>query len=84
MNENRLKINVQKTELIFLGSKQQLKKCETSDIRVIDHKVERSKVTKYLGSWLDENLSFMKHVTMKCKAHPQNQEYTFISGQIHL
>ena len=68
MNENRLKMNVQKTELIFLGSKQQLKKCETSDIRVIDDKVERSKVTKYLGSWLDENLSFAKHVTMKHKA----------------
>ena len=49
-------------------SKQQLKKCETSDIRIINDKVERSKVTKYLGSWLDENLSFVKHVTMKCKA----------------
>ena len=68
MNENRLKMNLQKTELIFLGSKQQLKKCETSDIRVIDDKVERSKVTKYLGSSLDENLSFVKHATMKCKA----------------
>ena len=61
-------MNVQKTELIFLGSKQQLKKCETSDFRVIDDKVERSQVTKYLGSWLDEDLSFVKHVTMKCKA----------------
>ena len=30
--------------------------------------MERTKVTKYLGSWLDENLSFAKHVTMKCKA----------------
>ena len=72
MNENRLKMNVQKTELIFLGSKQQLKKCETSDIKVADEKVERTKVTKYLGSWLDENLSFVKHVTMKCKAAMSN------------
>ena len=38
MNENRLKMNVQKTELIFLGSRQQFKKCETSDIKVIDEK----------------------------------------------
>ena len=30
--------------------------------------MERTKVTKYLGSWLDENLGFAKHVTMKCKA----------------
>ena len=50
MNENRLKMNVQKTELMFLGSKQQLNTCETTDIRVIDDKVERTKVTKYLGS----------------------------------
>ena len=28
MNENRLKMNVQKIELMFMGSKQQLKKCE--------------------------------------------------------
>ena len=57
-------------ELMFMGSKQQLKKCETMNITVIDHKVERTKVTntKYLGSWLDENLSFVKHTTMKGKA----------------
>ena len=29
--------------------------------------MERTKVTKYLGSRLDENLSFAKHATMKCK-----------------
>ena len=68
MNENRLKMNVQKTKLIFLGSRQQLKKCETSGIKVIDEKVERTKITKYLGSWFDENLRFAKHATMKCKA----------------
>ena len=68
MNENRLKMNAQKTELIFLGCRQQLKKCKTSDIKEIDEKVERTKVIKYLGSWLDENLSFAKHATMKCKA----------------
>ena len=31
------------------------KKCETTGIRVIDDRVDRTKVTKYLGSWLDEN-----------------------------
>ena len=68
MNENRLKMNAQKTELMFLGSKLQLKKCETTDINIIDDKVKRTKVIKYLGSWLDENLGFVKHATMKCKA----------------
>ena len=55
MNENRLKLNEQKMELMILGSRQQLKKCETIHISVIDDKVERTKVTKYLGSWLNEN-----------------------------
>ena len=68
MNENRLKMNAQKMELMFLVSRHQLKKCETIDICLTHDKVERTMVTKYLGSWLDENLNFMKHVTMKCKA----------------
>ena len=88
MNENRLKMNVQKMGLMFLGSKQQVKKCESSDIRVTDDKVERPKVTKYLGSWLDENLHFVKHATMKCKAamwkYQLDQECMIISGHIHL
>ena len=68
MNENRLKMIAQNMKLMFLFSKQQLKKCETTDIRVIDDTLERTKVTKYLGSWLDENLNFGKHSTIKCKA----------------
>ena len=68
MNENRLKGNVQKMELILLGSRQELVKCDTISISVIDDKVVRNEVTKYLGLWLDENLNFMKHATMKCKA----------------
>ena len=44
------------------------KQTTSSGIKVFDEKVERTKVTKYLGSWLDENLSFAKHATMKCKA----------------
>ena len=67
MNEKWLKLNAQKMKLMFMGGKQQLKKCETMVTRVIDDKVERTKIPKYLGSWLDENLSFVKHVTMKCK-----------------
>ena len=67
MNENRLNMNVQKMELMLLGSRQQLMKFDTIGNSVTDDKVVRNKVTKYLGSWLDENLNFMKHATMKCK-----------------
>ena len=67
MNENRLKMNVKKMELMLLGSRQQFMKCDTIGISVTNDKVVRNKDIKYLGSWLDENLNFMKHVTMKCK-----------------
>ena len=81
-------MNAQKTELMFLGSRQQLKKCETTDIRVINDKVERTVVIKYLGSWLDEKLSFVKHVTMKCKAAMWNihriRNIQIIPGYVYL
>ena len=67
-------MNVQKMELMFLGGRQQLKKYETIGISLIDDKVDRTKITKYLGSWLDDNLNFMKHATMKHKA---------VMGNIH-
>ena len=39
MNENRLKMNAQKMELMLMGSRQQLMKCDTISISVIDDNV---------------------------------------------
>ena len=52
MNENRLKINAQKTELIFLGSRQ-LKKCETTDIKVTDKKWKEQRLPNtWVHGWM--------------------------------
>ena len=68
MNENRLKMNPKKTEFIIFGSKQMLKISTTKTIRVEDQDIERGTVVKYLGTFLDEKLSFTKHLNIKCRS----------------
>ena len=40
----------------------------TEELQVVNDKIPRSQAIKYLGSWLDECLSFKTHVTKKCQA----------------
>ena len=68
MDQNRLKMNSSKTEFMLFGSRQQLTKCHTGELQVVNDKIPRSQAIKYLGSWLDECLSFKTHVTKKCQA----------------
>ena len=67
MDHNRLKMNSNKTEFILIGSKQQLQKCYTSQININSENIIMSETIKYLGAWLDSNLSFKKHITERCK-----------------
>ena len=67
MNENRLKLNNSKTEYIKFASKSQLKKCVTKGININDVYIQESNGMKYLGVWLDAELSFDKHISEKCR-----------------
>ena len=62
MDTNRLKMTARKTEFILLDSHKQLQKCITNLLNVKRDTVERSYVIKYLGTWLDEQLSFEEHI----------------------
>ena len=62
MDENQLKMNCSKTELILFGSRQQLQKCVTTRISVNEDKVYRSNIIKYLGTWMDEQLNMKQHI----------------------
>ena len=64
---NKLKIIDTKTEAICFGNSVQLKKCETTCIRVGTSNIEFQQCIKYLGVILDENLNLKKHITNKCK-----------------
>ena len=68
MDEARLKMNPAKTEFIYFGNTKQIQKCTISSINVAGDLILRSDTIKYLGVWLDSELSFKMHVTKKCKA----------------
>ena len=68
MDSMRLKMNPNKTEFIYFGSKQQLKKCKIESLKVSEDLIPRADMIRYLGVYMDANLNFKQHVTKKCKA----------------
>ena len=68
MNEVRLKLNESKTDFIYFGSKNQLKKCTFDKIKINNETIQRSD----LGGHLDQNLNLRKHVVTKCKTAMMN------------
>ena len=67
MDENRLKMNDEKMEFTMFGAKKQLAKCKTTSIDVNKTVVNNSEVVKYLGTWMDCNLTFKDHIVKKCR-----------------
>ena len=67
MCSNQLKMNDTKTEFISFGTRQQLAKFSLSEINVGSEQVSSSSEVKYLGIWLDRELSLEKHISEKCK-----------------
>ena len=67
MDQNRLKMNSDKTEFILIGSRQQLQKCHTQQININSENIVKSETIKYLVAWIDSDLSFKKHITERCK-----------------
>ena len=67
MDSMRLKMNEGKTEFIIIGSSHQIAKCSMTHLKVNNIEVQRSSVIKYLGTHMDEKLSFKEHITAKCR-----------------
>ena len=68
MKNTRPKMNPTKTEFIEFGSRSQLDKTNQNSISVLGDSIGLSNTIHYLGAWLDRNLRFDTHVTMKCKS----------------
>ena len=66
MDKNRLQMNDEKTEFIMFSSRQLAKKIDTDCLNVNGTTIQKSEVIKYLGIWLDLQLNFKHHITMKC------------------
>ena len=53
-------------EFIMFGNQEQLIKCKTKSIKVVEDDIEMSEEIKYLGTCLDRNLNFQTHTLKTC------------------
>jgi len=68
MFSNRLRINADKTQLIWFGTRQQLDKLSTTDLSLQSSKVQFSTTVSNLGVLLDGQLSMVNHVALLCRS----------------
>ena len=66
MNSVRLKMNNSKSEFIVFGNRTQVNRCASDGLRIEGQIVNRSQMVKYLGAWLDSDLTLKTHVKKKC------------------
>ncbi|XP_077977043.1 uncharacterized protein LOC144432651 [Glandiceps talaboti] len=67
MTTHRLKLNDSKTEVMILGTPQQLAKTTIEHIAVGNDQIQVVDHVRNLGGWLDSNLSMDRHVNQICK-----------------
>ena len=68
MRENKLLLNEEKTELLLIGTKQQLAKVDIGHIKVGKVNIAPHSPVKNLGVWFDSNLSMVDDITKTCSA----------------
>ena len=82
MNKNCLKMNDGKTVFMIVGSKHQLKKCETESINVNGIHITPSSYIKFLGTWTDQQVSLKNtyplNVTLQCSTCRDLKKYTML------
>ncbi len=59
---NKLTLNVKKTKLLILGTLHKLSRIKYSPLMICNEVVERVDYFKYLGIFLDKNLTFNHHI----------------------
>ena len=67
MDKNRLHMNDDKMEFITFSLRQLAKRIDTDCLNVNGTIIQKIKVIRYLGIWLDSQLNFKHHITMKCR-----------------
>ena len=72
MDSNRLKMNDDKTEYIVFSSSRMLTHIECDSININGISIPRSECIRYLGAWLDQQLSLRKHIMLKCRTAMMN------------
>ena len=62
VEQNGLKLNEAKTQMLLLGKKKRAKELDYVTVELKGQKVERCGKVKYLGVWIDEDLSWRDHI----------------------
>jgi len=68
MSKNRLKLNADKTQLIWLGTRQHLAKLTVTQLRLTSSVVEFDSTVTDLGVVLDNQLSMQAQVAAACRS----------------
>ena len=68
MQDNYLKLNQDKTEIVFIGRKNQLNRLNINDISISNNAIPISSAARDLGLHIDEQLSFAPHINHISKA----------------
>ena len=63
---DRLKLNEDKTEVLLIGTRQQLAKVNVTSIAAGDETIEAKPSVRNLGSWFDSQLSTSTHISKVC------------------
>ena len=63
MVRDRLKLNEDKTEVLLIGTRQQLAKVNVKSIAVGDQTIGAKPSVRNLGSWFDSQLSMSTHIS---------------------
>ena len=66
MREDTLWLNVEKTEFLLVGSRQQLAKVSINGIKVCEADVAPVSSARNLGAWLDSHLDMSTHISKTC------------------
>lgn len=66
MTHNRLMLNDIKTEILIIGSRQQLEKINIESVRIGESLIKPVKSTRNLGAWFDERMSMSVHIGKIC------------------
>ena len=67
MNDNKLKLNDEKTELVIFATTRQLQNINFDSVNIGSTSVKKSSVARNLGIMYDENLNLKSHVNNMCK-----------------
>ena len=82
---NGLSLNPTKSEILFMGTRQQVDKVSCSEVEVLGCKIVPRDDIKSLGVRLDKNLTFNKHVDETCKSiHYHSRALRHIRGNLNV